>query len=693
MTSNPITALVLSTEGILRLAHTLKRPIRSKDVLDALGGDPGSVRRDLRRLREDFLMDITSEGPEGTFYDLSATGRAAVEALDRAAGAAGASSGGVPRFPLHRIQFNPNNVRKTFNEDALIGFAETIVSAEDLLEPIILYPEDASGARMLHAGERRVRGCLMLAQEGRLPALLAKGLPFVERAGNTAEALFVALVENAQREDVAPWEDAKGLKAFKDETGLSARAIAFKLGRAREGHEQGVRDVQEKIRTVELAGEDQVVAIESGKLTFDALKRSIRKPVVELAQQLRPADLLVIAEVMHRGKLKPKNRYYGDETECSFKAGADPVLKGLLAQGLMRFTAEDYTDFKAYVAPGHAAYDLKSSIELAPIQGQDEVARERALFLLREAVVGADAARQAGKDGTYITPWLNGPFEPSDKARPKIAAAAAAKADTRGANKIKKARLEAKVSENRIIEEQLRETAFIGAAGSQAQLAVAKLQAQLADLKVVPPFTTNGRLIFDANGEAVLDVNWRFYDDKPLVIELIAMALNAAFAFPTARKDFLNWITGRLQLCGLDMDLALKRAPRALDHFLEAQDCDFGDAQRLWGQEQAAAIADDWFNAHEAGLPEDGYLACLAFELEQFGWSAADSPSLAAEILREELELHGIAFGNPNYHWDRADAERLAGDYYAGLPETSRPARPDTTPTPGSEEDEAHAAA
>lgn len=692
MTSNPITALVLSTEGILRLAHTLKRPIRSKDVLDALGGDPGSVRRDLRRLREDFLMDITSEGSEGTFYDLSATGRAAVEALERAAGRSPLAQAGRLRWPLDKIKFNPDNVRKKIRPETLPGLADTIAEAEDLIQEIVLYPPDASGDRMLHAGERRVRACHLLLEAGRLPALLAEGLPFTERAGNRTEALFVALVENAQREDVEPWEDAKGLKAFKDETGLSARAIAFKLGRAREGAEEGVRDVQEKIRTVVNAQPDQIAAIEAGKLSFDALKRSIRKPASEIAAQLRPQDLLVMAEVMHRGKLKPKNRHYGDDTECSFKAEADPLLKGLVSQGLLRFTPMAHDDFKPTVAPGHRAYDLKESIELAPIQGQNEEARERTMFLLRAAVVGEERARQAGLDGLYITPWLNGPFEPSEKAKPKIEAAAAAKADTRGANKIKKARLEKKTAENRLIEEQLRETAFIGTAGSQAQLAVAKLQEQLADMKVVPPFTTNGRLIFDANGEAVLDVNWRFYDDKPLVIELIAMALNAAFAFPTARKDFLHWITGRLALCGLDMDLALKRAPRALDHFLEAQDCDFGDARHLWGQEQAAAIADTWFDTFEAGLPEDGYLAIAAFELEQLGWTSEESPALAAEILSDELKVHGVAFGNPNYHWDKADAQRLVRDFYAELPVASRPAMPDAAATP-KPEDEAHAAA
>lgn len=682
MTSHAITELVLQTETILRLAVARDgQPIKSTDVVEATGLDRGSARRELRRLAEAGLLSIDGEGPDrSVHYIQTADAVDAVAALDRANGFGGHLAIGRPRWPLEKIQFNPDNVRKSIDDESIAGLADTIVEAEDVLQEIILYPPDASGVRMLHAGERRTRACQLLVKEGRLPPALVAGLPFTERAGNKAEALFIGLVENTQREDIPAWEDAKGLAAYAEETGLSARAIAFKIGRAREGSEEGVRDVQEKIRTVRKSKPADIAEVDAGRQSFDWLKRRIRKPAVEIAEQLRPIDLMTIAEVAHRGSLAPKNRHYGRETECSFKAESDPILKGLVSQGLMRFTLQDYTTHRAYVECGYAANELLSSTEIAEIYHRGPDALD-ALHALRVSAVGEVEAQKARDGEVYVTAWLNGPFDLSEKAQAKVEADKASKAQTRENNAAIKKLREGRQADNKAIEVKLRQTAFIGCFGSDARNNVEELARQLAVFGLAAPFSVGDYGIRDANDKTVLDVGQTFYDDRPLVRELVVMALNAAFGFPTARKDFERWIANRLMICGLTPELAAKRAPRALEHLLSELDVAFGQGRRLWNDVEASEAADVWFDKWGPTLPETGYLAWLGLFLECLGWSADDAPEAAEKALAGELKANGIAFGDPEYAWDPGDAERLARDYFAGLPTWKQPELPqDTTP-------------
>ncbi|WP_137803422.1 ParB/RepB/Spo0J family partition protein [Caulobacter sp. 3R27C2-B] len=251
------------------------------------GRDRSNLRRDLGKLVDQGL--ITGDSTLG--WARTEAGTAALDAIDRANGFI--PDGAIARFSLDRIDFNPDNPRKLVDQDALEGLADSIAESGDLLQPIVLYKASPGQLnRMLHAGERRVRACRLLRDQGRLPEALVKGLPFIEREASKAEALFIGLVENGQREDLSPWEDAQGLKAYKDRTGLSARQIAFKLGRAREGSETGVRDVQDKIRVAEQATAETIADYEAGRIRWEDLRDSVRE-----ARTLSPDARLAMIEL------------------------------------------------------------------------------------------------------------------------------------------------------------------------------------------------------------------------------------------------------------------------------------------------------------------------------------------------------------------------------------------------------------
>ena len=127
--------------------------------------------------------------------------------------------------PLGDIVPNPNQPRKAFAEKALEELAASI-AAQGLLQPILVRPvgEAMPGKYEIVAGERRWRACNKVG---------LKEIPVVIKTMNAQETLLAALVENLQREDLNPIEEALGIQLLKDEFSLSQEDLAHKLGKSR----------------------------------------------------------------------------------------------------------------------------------------------------------------------------------------------------------------------------------------------------------------------------------------------------------------------------------------------------------------------------------------------------------------------------------------------------------------------------
>ncbi len=128
-------------------------------------------------------------------------------------------------LPLEAIIPNPNQPRRRFSEKALEELAASIAS-QGLLQPILVRPMGEGAARKYEiiAGERRWRA-------SKLAGL--KEVPVVVRNFTVQETLAAALIENLQREDLNPVEEALGIQVLKDEFGLSQEDVARKLGKSR----------------------------------------------------------------------------------------------------------------------------------------------------------------------------------------------------------------------------------------------------------------------------------------------------------------------------------------------------------------------------------------------------------------------------------------------------------------------------
>ena len=129
-------------------------------------------------------------------------------------------SHGIRNVPVDRIDPNPEQPRMTFDEDALKELAAS-VTEHGVLQPILIRPADG-GRYQLVAGERRWRAS-KIAGLHEIPALIE------EIDDDTA--LEISIIENLQREDLSPLDEALMYERMTSDHGYSLRKLAQKLGK------------------------------------------------------------------------------------------------------------------------------------------------------------------------------------------------------------------------------------------------------------------------------------------------------------------------------------------------------------------------------------------------------------------------------------------------------------------------------
>lgn len=122
---------------------------------------------------------------------------------------------------ISMIHANPDQPRKEFKEDALQELADSIKEI-GIIQPVIV--EKKNGKYEIVAGERRYRA-------SKLAGL--KKIPVIEKSFSEEEKYEIALVENIQREDLSPIEEAKAYLQLINNYSLSQEALSKKLGKKR----------------------------------------------------------------------------------------------------------------------------------------------------------------------------------------------------------------------------------------------------------------------------------------------------------------------------------------------------------------------------------------------------------------------------------------------------------------------------
>ena len=128
----------------------------------------------------------------------------------------------IETLPLREIEPDPGQPRKTFDDETLAELSASIAE-HGLLQPIAVRPR-ASGGYLIVAGERRWRASRMAG---------LTEVPVIVKDVTDEQAMELALVENLQREDLDPVEEAVGIRELMDRCGLTQEQAARELGKSR----------------------------------------------------------------------------------------------------------------------------------------------------------------------------------------------------------------------------------------------------------------------------------------------------------------------------------------------------------------------------------------------------------------------------------------------------------------------------
>ena len=155
------------------------------------------------------------------------------------------ADGSLRQLPLQKVEPNPDQPRRDFNEEELQALADSI-GEHGILQPLTVREMPHSGYYQIIAGERRWRAARM-AGLTEVPALVIEA--------DDRQAMELALIENLQRQDLNPVEEAQGYHSLLEDYGLTQEEAARRVGKSRPAVANALRllnleaDILEQIRS------------------------------------------------------------------------------------------------------------------------------------------------------------------------------------------------------------------------------------------------------------------------------------------------------------------------------------------------------------------------------------------------------------------------------------------------------------
>ena len=187
-------------------------------------------------------------------------------------------------LPLQKVEPNPDQPRQDFDEEQLQALADSI-AVHGVMQPLAVR-EVAGGYYQIIAGERRWRAA-------RLAGL--KEIPVVIMEADDKTTMELALIENLQRQDLNPVEEALGYRSLMEEYGLTQEETASRVGKSRPAVANALRllslcpQVLEMVRSGALsAGHARAIAA----LKTERLQEEAAQKIAALGLSVRQAELL-----------------------------------------------------------------------------------------------------------------------------------------------------------------------------------------------------------------------------------------------------------------------------------------------------------------------------------------------------------------------------------------------------------------
>lgn len=214
---------------------------------------------------------------------------------------------------INDIEPNRNQPRKNFNEKALEELAKSI-EQNGIIQPILVRPM-SDGSYQLIAGERRWRAARMAGLHE---------VPVTIREMTDEEASVFALIENLQREDLNPVEEAQGLKSLIETYGFTQENVADRVGKSRTAVTNTLRLLKLPSPVLEMLGVGKITAGHARALLgLDDEKEMLRIAETTVSQELSVRQVEKMVKYANQGeKPKPNKRdkkrdKYYDEVEIA----------------------------------------------------------------------------------------------------------------------------------------------------------------------------------------------------------------------------------------------------------------------------------------------------------------------------------------------------------------------------------------
>ena len=187
-------------------------------------------------------------------------------------------------LPLHKVEPNPDQPRQDFDEEQLQALAESI-SLHGVMQPLAVR-EVAGGYYQIIAGERRWRAA-------RLAGL--REIPAVIMEADYKTTMELALIENLQRQDLNPVEEALGYRSLMEEYGLTQDETASRVGKSRPAVANALRLLALSPKVLEMVRQGTLSAGHARallQLKSAQLQLEMANKIVNLGLSVRQAELL-----------------------------------------------------------------------------------------------------------------------------------------------------------------------------------------------------------------------------------------------------------------------------------------------------------------------------------------------------------------------------------------------------------------
>lgn len=223
-------------------------------------------------------------------------------------------------LPINEIIPNKEQPRKTFDEGALQELADSI-KQHGVLQPLLVRPLTTGGYQLV-AGERRWRASRMAE---------LKEVPVIIKELSDTEAMEIAIIENLQREDLNPIEEAEGLQALIDKCDYTQEQVAISVGKSRPAIANSLRLLRLPVEVREMTKNGDISAGHArALLAFDnqAIMLEVANNIVSNKLTVRDVEKLAKRPITKSQKPRAKHRdSFYDEVELSLSEALGRKVK------------------------------------------------------------------------------------------------------------------------------------------------------------------------------------------------------------------------------------------------------------------------------------------------------------------------------------------------------------------------------